>query len=451
VIRTVDPPPPLVVRIAGPAMFRAATHAAISGILSPGFIFGYTGTSPATANRAIFTGTTREPVNAPVIIKTHWGGTMTGLRSLTQNAPLTNAWLANATPQSAAGSANAPPNFEATAAANIALTECFQNVTAFRQPVMVDRVVGVVPYQWARNHGSPAALDNMTLPQAVNLLSGGGPLSQFTGNPADRETMVFCPGRDENAGTRQAAFAESLFGIFSNPTQYRVSLTGSPATVQSIEVWPPATFLGVNYPSGHSGEADGGTLAAKLSAPGSLTAAGANQGWLASYVHINDAEGILQGNPAAAGTVLSEASVTGVTLTSGGSGYGSGTTVSFTGGGGSGAAGRPVITNGVIMDVVLTSGGSGYTGAPAVSFSSGAAMKWNGVHYSPTAVREGQYTFWSYQHLYYRPGSAFAAVADQLAARIKAVEAGLTGILLNTMKAGRAVDGGDVTPENPYP
>lgn len=449
VIQTIDPPPP-VIRLTGPRLLRAAAHTAIANILSPGFAFAYTGASPATADQAIFTGTTRAPVSAPVMIKTHWGGTMAGLQSLTQNTPLANAWLAANTPQSIAGTSNAPANYEAAAAADIALTECFQSLTPFSRPLMVDRVVGVVPWQWVRNHGSPAALDNMTVPQAANLLSGGALLSQFTGVPGDSQTLVFCPGLDENSGARQAAFAGSLFGIFSNPTQYRVNLAGSPATVQSIEVWPATTVLGVSYPAGHSGEPDGAALAAKLSAPGSLLTV-PNQGWLVSYVHINDAADISQGAPAAASAALSGTSVGSVILTNGGGGYGGSTTVNFTGGGGSGAAGRPVITNGVITGVVLTSGGAGYTSAPAVSFSSGAAMKWSGVPYSPAAVREGQYTFWSYQHLYYRPGFAFAAVADQLAARIKAVEAELTGIRLNTMNTGRVVDGGDIIPENPYP
>lgn len=63
-----------------------------------------------------------------------------------------------------------------------------------------------------------------------------------------------------------------------------------------------------------------------------------------------------------------------VVVTSGGSGYVTAPTVSFTGGGGSGAAGTAYLGNsGVVAGVLMTNKGSGYTSAPSVSFSSGAA------------------------------------------------------------------------------
>lgn len=65
-----------------------------------------------------------------------------------------------------------------------------------------------------------------------------------------------------------------------------------------------------------------------------------------------------------------------VQITSGGSGYNpaSPPTVSFTGGGGVGAAGTALVSNsGAVIGVNMTNGGSGYTSAPTVGFSSGAA------------------------------------------------------------------------------
>jgi hypothetical protein len=51
-------------------------------------------------------------------------------------------------------------------------------------------------------------------------------------------------------------------------------------------------------------------------------------------------------------------------------GYYSGTpTVTFSGGGGTGAAGTANMTNGAVTSVTITTPGSGYTGAPAVLFS----------------------------------------------------------------------------------
>lgn len=57
-----------------------------------------------------------------------------------------------------------------------------------------------------------------------------------------------------------------------------------------------------------------------------------------------------------------------VTITDGGQGYQSPPRVVFTGGGGTGAIGTPVINaSGVITSITITNAGSGYTSAPAVS------------------------------------------------------------------------------------
>ena len=58
-------------------------------------------------------------------------------------------------------------------------------------------------------------------------------------------------------------------------------------------------------------------------------------------------------------------------ITAGGSGYTSAPTVSFSGGGGSGAAGTAVVTNGVVTSIQITNPGTGYTGAPTISISGG--------------------------------------------------------------------------------
>jgi hypothetical protein len=58
-------------------------------------------------------------------------------------------------------------------------------------------------------------------------------------------------------------------------------------------------------------------------------------------------------------------------LTNSGSSYVSAPTVSFSGGGGSGAAATATVAGGLVTGVVITAGGSGYTSAPTISFSSG--------------------------------------------------------------------------------
>ncbi len=61
--------------------------------------------------------------------------------------------------------------------------------------------------------------------------------------------------------------------------------------------------------------------------------------------------------------------ITGVTGLSGGSGYATAPSITVSGGGGSGASLRAVLTNGVVTAVTVVSGGSGYTGTPTVTFS----------------------------------------------------------------------------------
>lgn len=63
--------------------------------------------------------------------------------------------------------------------------------------------------------------------------------------------------------------------------------------------------------------------------------------------------------------------ILGVKITAGGTGYASAPTVSFTGGGGSGAAATCVVVDGKVVRVMMTNYGSGYTSDPTVGFSGG--------------------------------------------------------------------------------
>jgi len=58
-----------------------------------------------------------------------------------------------------------------------------------------------------------------------------------------------------------------------------------------------------------------------------------------------------------------------ITVTNGGVGYTPATTVTITGGGGSGALATPVIAGGVITGITLTNPGTGYTSAPTVTIA----------------------------------------------------------------------------------
>jgi hypothetical protein len=66
-------------------------------------------------------------------------------------------------------------------------------------------------------------------------------------------------------------------------------------------------------------------------------------------------------------------------INNGGSGYSSAPTVSFSGGGGSGAAGTASVSNGSVTSVSITSGGSGYSSAPSISYSGGGGSGASGT------------------------------------------------------------------------
>jgi hypothetical protein len=55
-----------------------------------------------------------------------------------------------------------------------------------------------------------------------------------------------------------------------------------------------------------------------------------------------------------------------ITVTNGGSAYAAAPTISFTGGGGTGATAKAYVTGGVITKILITNPGTGYTSAPTV-------------------------------------------------------------------------------------
>lgn len=73
------------------------------------------------------------------------------------------------------------------------------------------------------------------------------------------------------------------------------------------------------------------------------------------------------------------------------------------------------------------------------------ALSYNGTPYSITAVQEGRYSFWGYEHLYYRDTitTTLKAVADKLALQLFNTDAPAPHY--NDMRVSRATDGGVIT------
>ena len=92
---------------------------------------------------------------------------------------------------------------------------------------------------------------------------------------------------------------------------------------------------------------------------------------------------------AGSGTAIVPGAVLGAAISAGGVGYTSAPTVTFTGGGGTGASGIAVITAGVVTGVTITSAGVGYRRvAPTITFTGGggagaAAIQYPERHRAP--------------------------------------------------------------------
>jgi hypothetical protein len=74
----------------------------------------------------------------------------------------------------------------------------------------------------------------------------------------------------------------------------------------------------------------------------------------------------------------------------------------------------------------------------------GSTLTYNGVDYTLNAVQQGQYTFWGYEHLFYKDSLAGTALsfATDLTGQITSVDG---TVLLGSMKVVRGQDGGVVT------
>ena len=280
----------ITIRITGSTAYRGQTHNAIGHILNAGYVFGYSGSSIGKAGQAEFQGTTIVG-NIPVDIKTSWSGSVGGVQTLANNLTV-STWLNAGGSLTAGGASGLTGPYDAATAADIAMSDSFQGSTAFTSPTLTKTVVGVVPFQWVRNNGAPAALNNVTTLLAQFLLGTGQiPLSQFTGLNADEGVLVTAVGRDEDSGTRLVAFAESGFGIFNPPFQYQP--TPASGTITALNPWPINTVNGTQYPVGHSGYSSGGTLAGAMA-----QAITPGLGWLVTYLSTGDAATAVAGGAA---------------------------------------------------------------------------------------------------------------------------------------------------------
>ena len=97
-----------------------------------------------------------------------------------------------------------------------------------------------------------------------------------------------------------------------------------------------------------------------------------NSSTLGDYLFVTEGTNAWIINTSGTVTQILDSSIHSITLTAAGSGYTDGTyALSFTGGGGTGAAGTYTVSGNVVTSISLTSEGSGYTSTPTIGFPSG--------------------------------------------------------------------------------
>ena len=233
--------------------------------------------------------------------------------------------------------------------------------------------VAVAPFKWVfeKNTSSTyASPTNMTQQQARALIKAGAePQALWSGtttNAGDLTNYYYLEGRNEDSGTRIGAFAESQItgGAAAAPLQYQYG--DGKATTSPIQLYP-ITALNTEpqivwNTTGHSGYASGGNVQFVLD---------------------------IANNGNSFGTAFTTAN------------------------------GRASANTGASYFI----GYLGLTDATAALTGGATELKYNGSSYSPLAVENGVYSFWTYEHCYRLSNSPFATLIDNIADCVYEVDA----------------------------
>lgn len=217
-----------VINITGATAFRSAAHNAIIEMLGGAgtTTYGFAGSSISNANHAIFSGTIG---GQPFIIRTSQSGSTAGIASVVNAESLVylktslvgTADLSTSGVQIATSIGNATTAGKTeTAVARFSFSDVDQAISNTPTPALPGAPVGVVPFVFVSNVGSPVGLTNMTDQLHEAQWSNGQlPLSMYTGNPADTQ-LVLNTGRSNGSGTRATILAETQYGPFRSVIQW---------------------------------------------------------------------------------------------------------------------------------------------------------------------------------------------------------------------------------------
>jgi hypothetical protein len=420
-----------VVHISGSTAFRGATITAIQNLMggTGNFKAAYqssSGASTTASNQCVIQGTIAglPPGANPVTVKCSWSGSVGGIQTIVSNADVTT-WM-SVTNLPADNSVVAPTTISyaldtsafsgENAKVDVVMADNSQVSSGFNAVTLNEKKVGIIPFEWVVNHGSPATIDNITPLLAQAVLSGGAPVSQFTGNAADYPAQanppqntiqtVYAVGRNFDSGTRLSCLAETGVGIFSGVVHLQPTITGTPngsdGQITQLKLYPAENILGTDYSNGQSGYGSGGALADVLATPGSQAA--------------------VVGTPVPGPQRV---------------GFGPGCLIAYLG----------------RSDAQRATKTTGFNGNNAHRLKWNGLQIWNGSiqangvpagGYNDSLITEGLYNLWEYEYLDYRSGLDVnrKAVADKIAAQIENVDATASGLKLNTMHVGKSIEGG---------
>ena len=385
------------VHICGSSAFRKAVHAAIiHALTSPVANWKDTTKNLGSCSQAVFQGTISSDTYT---VETSWSGSASGVYALTSGTTI-SGWMTSANSMASVSATTsqgavsftttatgiASPTTE-TAAADLAMSDVFQTTTIFTSPTLNDQKVGVVPFYWVRSKGSNSRITNISPNQIRGLLSGGttgGGVVTAQLTGSTLDEAGWTVVIGRDEDSGTRITAFAEGGFGANTLAGQYKPTISSGVITDLAPWPANTVNNIAYPVGDSGESSGGTLAADVSNTlSSSNSVGATD--IVTYLGESDA----------------------ATAVSGGCTY--------------------LTFNGVTFGA-----GAGYSSGSTVFYKT---------------IQDGQYTFWSYEHLYSKSGisTPIKTFRDALYTQIHDNDAIGTGVRMGDMNVNRSVEGGVIS------
>jgi hypothetical protein len=391
--------------LTGSTAFRSSAHTAITHIFDAGTLkFAYIDNAAGTAtasnsSAAIYVG---KIGGSAITIETHWSGSEAGVQAVAGGFTVTFL-PSNATVSSTGTKLPANTALTTVAVPDVAMSDAFQASSRFK----AGATIGNPPFGSYQNLNSTATTTGIGQPGQIVGIIGF--------------TFVASDDAPASANNFTSQNARALFSTGRIPLS---NLTGS-----SVDRTKHI------YATGR--DIDSGTRLTTMAETGLGSLAVVKQ-----YEPIkNGALAVTNGTgtggdgvAVSSFTIWPAGSIDGVPEVTGNGGYSSGGTIAL------------ALANHTPANTFLVSYLGVNDAANAVSLGA-HQLAFNGNTYSVSGVAEGDYTFWGYEHLYYRNNTATPtkATADKLALQLYNTDAPLPHY--TDMAVTRTTDGATVLPK----